>query len=168
MNFKTNGIFALFFVLIIILIINPKIIHNVYNNILGRIVLIGIIIFLASNNMTLGLLVSLIIIASLNQFGSLVEGMETPGTIGEDNVTSTGEQKVLTKSAVEKKLSELKEEIGVDKEDIKNAIMAKDSNTLPIDPNSKNAEEVSAFKQSILTNKSSLTEGFCPCAASLF
>jgi hypothetical protein len=164
MNLKTKGISALFAGLIIILVVNPRILHDIYSNVLGRLFLLGIAIFLASNNVTLGLLVALILIIVMNRFSPLVEGMETPATIGEDNIQSNGEQKVLTKDAVSKKISELKAS-GVDKEDIKNAILAKDSNTLPIDPESKNSEEVGAFKNSLLTNKSSLTEGFCPCAS---
>lgn len=162
---KSKVITALFIALIIILVVNPKIVNNIYSSILGRVVLIIGVVFLASNNLTFGLLVVLAIISALNQFGPITEGMET---IGEDNVVSTGEQKVLTKDAVKRKISEIKAEAeadGIDKEDIKNAIMSKDSNVLPVDPNSKSSEEVNAFKQSMLTNKSSLTEGFCPCAS---
>jgi len=162
---KSKVITALFIALIIILVVNPKIVNNIYSSILGRVVLIIGVVFLASNNLTFGLLVVLAIISALNQFGPITEGMET---IGEENVESTGEQKVLTKDAVKRKISEIKAEAeadGIDKEDIKNAIMSKDSNVLPVDPNSKSSEEVNAFKQSMLTNKSSLTEGFCPCAS---
>jgi hypothetical protein len=119
------------------------------------------------NNLTLGLLIALAVIAASNQFAPFVEGMET---IGEDNTTVKGTQPVLTGEAA-KKLEEAKkkaEELGVDKEDIKNAIASKESKSIPLDPNSKNSEEVSPFKSSMLTNSSSLTEGFCPCAASVF
>jgi hypothetical protein len=167
MSMKMKSISALFIALIIILIVSPRTIHNVYNSILGRVVLIGIVIFFSMNNLTLGLLIALAVIAASNQFAPFVEGMET---IGEDNTTVKGTQPVLTGDAA-KKLEEAKkkaEELGVDKEDIKNAIASKESKSIPLDPNSKNSEEVSPFKSSMLTNSSSLTEGFCPCAASVF
>jgi hypothetical protein len=135
-------------------------------------------------NVTLGLLVAFIIIMVLNEYGTLTEGLETMNaqttssavppsttpatTIGEENVPNTGTQTVLTKSAT-KKLSELKEEaaMGVDQQDIQNAIAPKQSNTIQIDPNTMNSEEVNAHSPNMITNISSLTEGFCPCAASV-
>jgi hypothetical protein len=180
MSVKTKSIGALVVALAIILAINPRMIYNMYSTILGRIIFLGVIIFISMNNTSLGLLVALAVIAATNQFGPLVEGLDN---IGEDNSSTTGNQKVLTKSAVEasnsettdtsdkqKKMSELKQkasELGVDKEDIKNAIASKDSKSMPITPNSS-SEDVSAFKESMLTNSSTLTEGFCPFAASVF
>ena len=205
MSIKTKSIGALFVVLVVILAMNPMLVNNIYNTILGRLFLIGIVIFFAMNNITLGLLVTLTIIAALNQFGSLVEGMDNaPTTVGDDNVVGSGSgsgvQQVLTKSAVaamntstdtstSPTINDLKTQVangsgsvangsvangsgsvanGVDKEDIKNAIMSKDSKTIPIDPNTmKSSEDVSAYKPAMLTNSSSLTEGFCPCAGTL-
>lgn len=170
MSLKSKSIGALFVALVIILAISPRIINNVYSSILGRIFLIGVVIFFAMNNTTLGLLVALAIITASNQFGSFVEGMEneTPTTVGDDNVASTGEQKVLTKSATEtakKKISDLKQEsadgtTGVDKEDIKAAIMSKPSNSIPIGPDIKSSEEVSAATSGMLKPSASSLEGF--------
>ena len=168
---KTKSIGALFAALVIILAVKPRLVNNIYRTILGRLFLLAIVIFMAMNNITLGLLVVLGIIAASNQFGSLVEGMDN---IGDDNTEVVGKQKVLTKSAVKNvikdKLSDLKtkaDELGVDKEDIKNAIASKDSKTIPLNPDVMKSEDVSAYKESMLTNASTLTEGFCPCAASL-
>jgi hypothetical protein len=102
MIMNTKGVMAMFVVLLIILAANPITVNSIYSTILGRIVLIGIVVFFSMNNVTLGLLVALAIITATNQFGSFVEGMETmdaPVTIGEDNVPITGKQIVLTKSA---------------------------------------------------------------------
>ena len=167
---------ALFAVLVIILAVSPRIVNNIYSSFLGRFLLIAIVVFFSMHNVTLGLLVALSIIAASNQYGSFTEGFESPVTVGEENVPITGSQKVLTKSASDalnsskQKVSELKANaaIGVDKEDIKNAIMAKDSKTIQTDPNMMKNEDVNAFKPSMLTNSTSLTEGFCPCAASVF
>jgi hypothetical protein len=161
---KIKSISALFIALIIILIVSPRTIHNIYNSILGRVALIGIVIFFSMNNVTLGLLIALAVIAASNQFSPFVEGMET--TIGEDNITTKGIQPVLTGKLVED-AKQKAEELGVDKEDIKNAVASKESKSIPLDPNSMKSEEVSPFKPGMLTNSTSLTEGFCPCAASV-
>lgn len=174
---KTNGIIVIFLALIVILAVNPKMVNNIYNTILGRLFLISIVIFLSMKNITLGLLVALIIISGLNQFGSFVEGMETmttstststPTTVGEENIPTTGKQIVLTDAETQKlvsakqKVSDLKAKAvssGIDKEDIKNAIMAKDSKTIQSDPNMTSNENVEAFTTNMLT-PSTLTEGF--------
>ena len=194
---ETKCVIALFVALLIILAVNPRMINNIYSTILGRLVLIGVVIFLAMNNVVLGLLVALAIISSMNQFGSFVEGMDTmaaPVTIGEDNVPITGQQIVLTKSATadvdaaKQKISDLKaraasgnlntnmntnsntnaDSNGIDKEAIRNTIMAKNSKTIQLDANAMKNEDVNAYNPSMLTNTSSMTEGFCPCAASAF
>ena len=170
MSVKTQSIGALFVVLVIILGLNPKMVNNIYRTILGRLFLICIVIFFSMNNTTLGLLVALAIIAASNQFGSFVEGMdtmETSTTVGEENVTTTGEQKVMTASATEdakKRISDLKEKIsegtsGIDKEDIKAAIMSKDSKQIPVDTNMNSSDEVSASSSAML-NPSAKLEGF--------
>jgi len=197
MSMETKCVIALFVALLIILAVNPRMINNIYSTILGRLVLIGVVIFLAMNNLVLGLLVALAIISSINQFGSFVEGMDTmaaPVTIGEDNVPITGQQIVLTKSATadvdaaKQKISDLKARAasgnlntnsntnsntnansnGIDKEAIRNTIMAKNSKTIQLDANAMKNEDVNAYNPSMLTNTSSMTEGFCPCAASAF
>ena len=163
MNMMNKSIGLLFIVLLVILAINPKIVNNMYETILGRLLLIGVVIFFATNNTTLGLLIALVIITSLNQFGSFTEGMDNmqlPTTIGEDNVDETGTQSLLTRSASKKKISEIKEDVvqGVDKEDIKAAIMAKDSKTIPVDPQMTGSTDVSAATSGMLSD--SKLEGF--------
>lgn len=154
MSIKTQSIWALFAVLVIILAIHPRIINNIYGSILGRLLLVGMVVFFAMNNTVLGLLVALSIITAMNQFGSFVEGMEN---------NNTDKQTVLTDSAVKNTISKLKQEIseGVDKEDIKMAIASKSSKQIPVDPTMNNSSDVSASSPDILnpTSKSS-KEGF--------
>lgn len=179
---KTKGIVALFVALVIILALNPRVVFNVYDSVVGRLVLIAIILFFSMCNTTLGLLLVLALIIVLNRFSTFTEGFSTegfntldtvPSTVGEDNVPITGEQQVLTRSAssTEKKdakpsqkISEIKANdasVGVDMQDIQNAIMPKDSKTLPTDPQTMKSSENVAAHSSDLLNKSSLTEGFC-------
>jgi hypothetical protein len=179
MSMKTHSIVAIFIALVVILAINPKMVNTLYSSVLGRLFLISIVILLSMKNVTLGLLVALTIISGLNQFGSFVEGSFVEGfeatTVGEDNVDATGKQIVLTNAAqgttetvnsAKQKISDLKAQAasnGVDKEDIKAALQAKDSSTIPTDPNMTTNENVEAFTTNML-RPSSLTKGFYSAA----
>jgi hypothetical protein len=183
---KTHSIVAIFIALVVILAINPKMVNTLYSSVLGRLFLISIVILLSMKNVTLGLLVALTIISGLNQFGSFVEGSFVEGsfvegfeatTVGEDNVDATGKQIVLTNAAqgtaqnqgttvnsAKQKISDLKAQAnGVDKEDIKAALQAKDSSTIPTDPNMTTNASVEAFTTNML-RPSSLTKGFYSAA----
>ena len=197
MSVKHNSIVALFFTLVLILVIKPNFIYRINSSILGRLFLICLLVFFAMYNVTLALLTVFIIIILLSKYDNFVEGMdniETPDTIGEENVPITGKQEVLTKDAVKKdeikqnindRISDLKAKaqqqtntttttsttdsnMGMDKEDIKNAIQSMPANSIPTDKSMFNSNDnVQPLTSSMLTNKSSLTEGFCPCAASV-
>jgi hypothetical protein len=128
MNTKQKILGTLFAALVAILFVRPMSVYELYNNLFGRIFLLGVLVYLTMKNITFGLLVALIIIASLNQYGSFtLEGMENP-------------QKKTTEVEVE----------GVDKEDIKNAIAPKSSNSLPA--MKSDSSEVNASSPSLLTN----------------
>lgn len=150
MNAKTKGIAALFVLLMLVLILRPYSVNNMYSSVLGRIILIMVVIFFAMNNATLGLLVALAIISASNQFGSFVEGMtneekmQTPGTIGDD----TGKNSIPNKGAIDV---------------VTTTIRPKSSKTIPIGPDAMRSEEVDANKPS-----TSLTENFASNAAQLY
>ena len=161
--------------LAIIVAMNPRIVSQLYNTVLGRIILLLFVVYFACLNLTLGLLAVFIIIIFSNQYTVYAEGMQT---IGDDNVTpdTTVGQTVLTRAATKQEekpgeptLSELKSQPpldGVDKEDIRDTIMSKSSKTLPIDTNAmKSTENVAAFSMPSVNN-ASLNEGFCPGALS--
>lgn len=173
-----QNIGALFVALVIILAVNPRILNDIYGSILGRLLLVCLVIFFAMHNITLGLLVALAIIVSLNEFGSFVENMENispPTTIGEDNINNNVGQTILTKSATEnakKNMINVKQPIpeqndspGIDKEDIKAAIMSKDSKQIPVDPSMNSSSEVNASSSGILKPSSASFEGFSTFAS---
>jgi hypothetical protein len=137
MKFNQETIEILFFIFIIILAVFPKHVYRLYKTMLGRLVLLSIVVYFTVNNMTLGLLMALVIIAASNQFNPFVEGMTSPKTIGEDN-------------------EETKK--GVSKEDIKIAVTSKDSNTIPVSTKAASNEEVSASTESMLNP--TMSEGF--------
>ena len=72
---KIHGLGLIFTMLVVVLIVSPSTINNMYNNILGRVGLIALIIFFAMHNVTLGLLVALCVIVASNM--SMVEGFDT-------------------------------------------------------------------------------------------
>ena len=145
------------------------------------------------NNISLALIVSFTIILVLNNYTTFVEGfdnIQTPYTVGEENVPITGKQVVLTKAAA--KISELKKakeqgilntstttdsnttdsntttsSPGIDTTSLHESVKSVAANSIPVNPKDFRSEDVKPFSQSMLTNDSSLTEGFCPCAAAL-
>jgi hypothetical protein len=161
MSIKFQSIGALFVALVIILAINPTIVHNMYSSILGRLFLILIVIFFSINNITLGLLIVLTIITALNQYGSFVEAT-LPLVEGMENTTIDTSK---TQENISKKKSELEnnianETVGIDKEDMKVTIMSKDSKQIPIDHNMNKSIEVNAASSGMLNSTSAKLEGF--------
>jgi hypothetical protein len=151
MNTKEKSIVALNVLLIIVLAVKPDMVTNMYSSILGRLVLIGAVIFVSMSNITLGLLVALVIISGLNQFGSFTEGMENNIEV----TTSVDKDKAKEKVA---DMPTTESTVGVDKEDIKNTIMAKDSKTIPVSDKMTTSTEVSASTPDMLST--SKLEGF--------
>jgi hypothetical protein len=144
--------------------LNPRVVFNLYNNILGRVVLIGVVLFFTTFNVTLGLLAALCLIIMSNMF--FMEGLDNL-TIGEDNMDGTLNSgntiSVETKDKVKAnakanidskdgaKISELQEQSqeggqtqGVDKISIQETIQSKNSKTMPPARSNFNSEEVSA------------------------
>uniref|UniRef100_A0A6C0IUE1 Uncharacterized protein n=1 Tax=viral metagenome TaxID=1070528 RepID=A0A6C0IUE1_9ZZZZ len=178
--FKNKEVIALFVSLVIVLAISPRFVYTIYQNVIGKLVLLIILSFLAMKNITLGLLFALCLIVLSTQYGNITEGMDNiqiPGTIGEDNTTDTSGNKIQlatkqqVKENVEQKISDLKAKIqnsGLNVTAIEDSIRAKASQTIPIDKQTTiSNENVSPFTSGMLTNGTSLTEGFCPCAASI-
>jgi len=184
----------LFIVLVIIILIDPRWIYNLYDKFIGRLILLIVLVFFATHNTTLGLLVVLALIIVLEQYTTFSEGLDMMGntapTIGDDTV-STGQQTVLTRDAAAQlsqatttpttglTISQLKEKAatagitadppssGVDKEDIRNNILPKNSSTLPVSPTMTSSDEnVAANMPTTTTTSSTLTEAFCPCLTS--
>lgn len=71
---KIHGLIGLFFMIVVVVAVSPGIINNIYDTILGRIVLLGVVIFFTAHNTTLGLLVALCLIVVSNKY--LIEGNE--------------------------------------------------------------------------------------------
>ena len=119
---KTHGLFILFILLILLLVFKPDIIKNMYNTFLGRLILVGIVIFFAMNNMTLGLLTAFVFIIFSNMifYKEGLDNMQSKEPITSDTTTSS--KKENDKEATQS---------NIDLETIKNSIQSKPSSTLP-------------------------------------
>ena len=119
---KTHGMFILFVLLILVLVIKPSVVKNMYSSFLGRLLLVAIVIFFAMNTMTLGLLTALVFIIFSNMI-FFKEGLDNMDT-STDTDTDTSTKAVTNKKQEEK-------ESPIDLETIKNSIQSKPSASLP-------------------------------------
>lgn len=145
--YKKNGILGLFVLLVIILMIKPRVFYNLYNHILGRVLLIGVVLFFTMFNVTLGLLAALCLIIVSNMF--FMEGLNNM-TIGDDNAVSPDEAKIKVSTKDKSKASEAAADAegegeagGVDRQRIHETIQPKSSKTIPVDKSSFNSDDVS-------------------------
>ena len=177
---KMQGVLGLFILLVIILITNPGFYNNMYNNVLGRVVLIAILIFFATNNVTLGLLVALIIIIGTNMY--FIEGMDTmagegvtdkgttdKGTAADEVAitsaelelsgskgTTIGDDGVTPDSSITTKkiIVTPSKKLGSDRQSLEETIKAKPSGQIPVAKGNFTSTEVTAF------DGHGLSEGF--------
>ena len=120
--------------------IKPRVFYNLYNHILGRVLLIGVVIFFTMFNVTLGLLAALCLIIVSNMF--FMEGLDNM-TIGDDNAVSPDEAKIKVSTKDKSKAEDAVEEGGVDRQRIHETIQPKSSKTIPVDKSSFNSDDVS-------------------------
>ena len=146
---KMHGLGFLFIMLIVVLIVSPRSLNNMYNNTLGRVALIALIIFFAMNNVTLGLLAALCVIIASNMY--MFEGLENmtedqknnlkdkatdkKGTMSSTttpSTTTTTTDSTTPTTTTSTTTDTTTTGTGVDKEAIKDAIQAKASNTIQV------------------------------------
>ena len=143
---KIHGLGFLFIMLIVVLIVSPRSLNNLYNNTLGRVALIALIIFFAMNNVTLGLLAALCVIIASNMY--MFEGMENmtedeknklkdkvttiTTTIPTSTTTPPSTTTPSTTTPSTTTATSTTTGTGVDKEAIKDAIQAKASNAIQV------------------------------------
>ena len=164
MKLKTKSMLGLLIFLIGIIIINPVAINNLYNNILGRTLIIVLLVYVSMNNKIIGLLVILLIIGCLNLY--TYEGFENNSEDKKIKVLTNDSSKEMNSEKLKEKIQEKKDELnekGVDKETIKTSIQSLDSNTIPInkDDFKNKATEVDASEP-----KGKLSENFCSSCSS--
>lgn len=166
--YKKYGILGLFLLLVAILVVKPRVILNIYNNILGRVLLIGIVLYFTTCNVALGLLAALCLIIVSNMF--FMEGVNMEGltnfdsetepslkpnvTKGDDTETSSNYINDATPKIIvtTKKNSNSKETIsylkaqaeadGVDRQSVQESIQPKSSKTMPVDKTTFESTEV--------------------------
>lgn len=151
---KMHGLGFLFVMLVVVLVVNPRAIHNMYNNILGRVVLIALIIMFAMNNVTLGLLVALCIIIATNMY--MFEGLENMPVEakGQTDAKTQDTVNVITNatSNATANADDLKDKLkketpstskdGVDKVAMESTLQSKPANSMPVSKNDFSSDEV--------------------------
>lgn len=148
--------------LILTLLIKPYYISSLSASLVGRLILIMAILICSKHSITLGILAAFLIFSTTHNMNPFfIEGLDVmkpqPKTTpdqGDDMINTPGTIGAIPSGP------------GIDKEDIKKAIASKDSKTLPVS-DAKSSDDISAHNPALLSNTSSLTEGFCPCAASV-
>jgi hypothetical protein len=118
---KIQVLFGLFILILIVMFMNPRIINDVNKSVLGRIALIGLVIYFTCHNTTLGLLVALCLIIAINMF--VMEGIDE--TLAPE-VEEEEEKSVTMTMPMEE------EEEGVDTQTAYESIQPVESNTIPV------------------------------------
>jgi hypothetical protein len=163
---KMQGSLGLFVLLVIILMVKPIFYNNMYNNVLGRLFLIAILLFFATTNVTLGLLVALIMIIGTNV--SFVEGFESQPTKSNSNaaisdalakLNSTGTTIGTGDDGVKSNVGQInvvtsksKSKNGVDRISVEQSVKAKDSNQIPVTKENFVSADVAASDPSASIN----------------
>ena len=133
---KIHVLIVLFIVLVLVLVVNPSIIKNMYSSFLGRIMLVFIVLFFAMNNMTLGLLTALVFIILSNMILATQEGVTTM-----DESSKEGEVKEV-KEGEEEEVKEVKEVNNIDMETIKDSLKSLSSTMIPVPTQTTTTEDV--------------------------
>jgi len=139
---KIQFLIGLFVLIVVVLVLNPRVINDIHKTILGRIMLIGLVIFFTAHNTTLGLLVALCLIIAINMFfmeGMLVEGART---IGEDNITPDSTEPKIKVSTTALKDEEEDKDVGVDKQTVHESIQPVESAAIPVNKSDFSSTDV--------------------------
>ena len=185
---KMQGSLVLFILLVVILMTNPSFYTTLYNNVLGRVFLILLLIFFATNNVTLGLLVALIIIIGTNVY--FVEGMtnsksakkasdsaisdaiaklnysdnganmQSGTTIGDDNVNMTPVSGTIQVVTGSKTISDLKKGAGSKKENVGTDRVTLQESMKPMQSNQHVVNKNLFSSQEVSASGSTGMEGF--------
>jgi hypothetical protein len=127
---KIQFLIGLFVLIVVVLVLNPRVINDIHKTILGRIMLIGLVIFFTAHNTTLGLLVALCLIIAINMF--FMEGIDE--TLSKPDDTDN----VIP----EPKEEEEDKDVGVDKQAVHESIQPIESAAIPVNKSTFSSTDV--------------------------
>lgn len=141
---KQHTMFALLILLILVLFVNPEVFRNLYLSVLGRLLLVGVVIFFASNNLLFGLVSVLIITIGSDMLirNGMMEGLENI------NVTTSSQTTQVTPDSTISEIKQANDEApanvsgGLDLETIKDAIKPKQSSSIPVSKDTFTSDDV--------------------------
>ena len=168
---KMHGLGFLFTMLVIVLIVSPRTLNNMYNNILGRVVLVALLILFSMNNVTLGLLAALCIIIASNMY--MFEGFDTSeinaGEVGTGENIAAIQQQIKDKQSTTTATSTATtpstattstptstttaQSTGVDRQAVTDALKSKPSNTMPVNKGMFTSQEVASAPSTATTTQ---------------
>jgi hypothetical protein len=142
---KIQFLIGLFVLIVVVLVLNPRVINDIHKTILGRIMLIGLVIFFTAHNTTLGLLVALCLIIAINMF--FMEGIDETlsKTIGDDNVITDSTEPKIKVSTTALKEEEDDKDDGVDKQTVHESIQPIESAAIPVNKSDFISTDVAAL-----------------------
>ncbi len=147
---KIHALLGLFILILVVLFLNPRVINEANNSVLGRMVMICVILFFTVHNTTLGLLVALCLIIAVNMF--FMEGFEAPVSASTEESAAEPAMPVnnITKQEApvtpgDKKKEPTNSEDGVDTQTAHESIQPMDSNAIPVSKSDFASSEVSAL-----------------------
>ena len=126
-SIKMPQVIGIFILLVAMLYLSPtRTIQKIISSILGRMCLVGFVVFFASHNILLGIGFTMVLFFLIqnNMKSFVVEGMESKES--KANLKKPNKIDELLQSA------DTNNVVGVDKQSIHESIQAKSSNTLPI------------------------------------
>ena len=159
MHFPKNPTLWLVVFLVLALAIRPQSVYQLSESILGRILLLGMVLFMARKSLLFGLLMVLIIVSLVSIYGTGLEGFTdaSGNTVTVQKPVLTADQTAKVQQAAQS---------GVDREDIRAAIASKVSSTIPVDKSTVSSSENTEPSTEGLMGRNTLTENFCSsCAA---
>jgi hypothetical protein len=108
---QMNVMFALFVLLVVVLCVNPSMVKNLNQSVLGRLIIVAIIVYFSVHNTTAGILAALVIICVMQSY-VYQEGFDGTGASASDNVPTTSAAGLEKDSQIDQsKVEELKKKI---------------------------------------------------------
>ena len=157
---QTNVMIALFLLMVIIVCMNPTMIKKLNHTVLGRIIIVGIIVYFAVHNTTAGILAALVVICAMQTYiyQEGFDGAVAPVT-GDTPATAPGSAAGLEQGSQidQTKVEELKKKIAEasstpDQLATQQQMQPVSSNTIQPPPPSGNGDDVApAVKETFQT-----------------
>ena len=141
---KQHTMFALLILLILVLFINPEVFRDLYLSVLGRLLLVGVVVFFASNNLLFGILSVLVITIGSDMLirNGMMEGLENINVTTSDGTTQVTPDSTISELKQANDEAPVNVSGGLDLEAVKDAIKPKQSSSIPVSKDAFSSDDV--------------------------